>query len=104
MCQEIRFTCMFTSVNFFLVLYYDARWLEEGTMTGDTWTQRSSLPIFSAREALIREFKQNDSCVVVGETGSGKTTQIPQVYINWCKNHVAAVTSDVSVSIFLRVD
>ena len=40
---------------------------------------RSSLPIFSAREALIREFKANDCCVVVGETGTGKTTQIPQV-------------------------
>ena len=48
-------------------------------MTDDTRMQRSSLPIFSAKEALIREFKQNDSSVVVGETGSGKTTQIPQV-------------------------
>lgn len=48
-------------------------------MAGDAWSQRSSLPIFSAREALIREFKQIDISVVVGETGSGKTTQIPQV-------------------------
>eukprot|EP00731_Ephydatia_muelleri_P023983 Em0016g254a len=47
-------------------------------MAGDAWSQRSTLPIFSAREALIREFKQIDSSVVVGETGSGKTTQIPQ--------------------------
>lgn len=47
-------------------------------MAGDIRAQRSSLPIFSARDALIREFKQNDSSVVVGETGSGKTTQIPQ--------------------------
>lgn len=47
-------------------------------MAGDAWSQRSSLPIFSAREALIREFKQIDISVVVGETGSGKTTQIPQ--------------------------
>lgn len=41
--------------------------------------ERRSLPIFSAREALIREIKANMSCVVMGETGSGKTTQIPQV-------------------------
>ena len=29
----------------------------------------------SGREALIREFKKNDTVVLVGETGSGKTTR-----------------------------
>lgn len=43
--------------------------------------ERRALPIFPAREALLKEFKNHCSCVVVGETGSGKTTQIPQVYI-----------------------
>lgn len=36
------------------------------------------LPIFSARQALIREAKRHQNLVIVGETGSGKTTQIPQ--------------------------
>ena len=42
--------------------------------------QRRLLPIYTARDALIREIKSNISCVVVDETGSGKTTQIPQVH------------------------
>ena len=45
----------------------------------DLQLQRRLLPIYTARDALIREIKSNISCVVVGETGSGKTTQIPQV-------------------------
>nr|CAG4708923.1 unnamed protein product [Naegleria fowleri] len=40
--------------------------------------ERKSLPIYSARDALIEEFKKSKTIVVVGETGSGKTTQIPQ--------------------------
>ena len=46
---------------------------------GDLQSQRRALPIFSARGALLKEIKVNPCCVVVGETGSGKTTQIPQV-------------------------
>ena len=46
----------------------------------DLQLQRRLLPIYTARDVLIREIKSNVSCVVVGETGSGKTTQIPQVW------------------------
>jgi len=42
---------------------------------------RTSLPIFPARNAIIHDIRKNDCCIVVGETGSGKTTQIPQVTI-----------------------
>ena len=41
--------------------------------------QRRRLPIYTARQRLIDEVRQNDCLVIVGETGSGKTTQIPQV-------------------------
>ena len=41
--------------------------------------QRRSLPIYSARDRLVHEITSRSCCVVVGETGSGKTTQIPQV-------------------------
>ena len=40
--------------------------------------QRQDLPIYSARQALIAEIRQQQNIIVVGETGSGKTTQIPQ--------------------------
>ena len=41
--------------------------------------QRNKLPIYSARGRLITECRQNYSLIVLGETGSGKTTQLPQV-------------------------
>ncbi|XP_029469654.1 ATP-dependent RNA helicase DHX33 [Rhinatrema bivittatum] len=40
--------------------------------------QRRNLPIFQARAQLIGQLRQLDSAVLIGETGSGKTTQIPQ--------------------------
>ncbi|KAJ2413287.1 ATP-dependent RNA helicase, partial [Coemansia sp. RSA 2524] len=43
--------------------------------------QRTSLPIYSARSAIIQSVQQNPTVVIVGETGSGKTTQIPQYLV-----------------------
>ncbi|XP_068697399.1 ATP-dependent RNA helicase DHX33-like [Montipora foliosa] len=40
--------------------------------------QRFSLPIYSGRTAIIAEVRMKESIIIVGETGSGKTTQIPQ--------------------------
>ncbi|KAI0794894.1 P-loop containing nucleoside triphosphate hydrolase protein [Abortiporus biennis] len=40
--------------------------------------QRNQLPIAKGKEALINELRENDVTVLVGETGSGKTTQVPQ--------------------------
>jgi HrpA-like RNA helicase len=39
---------------------------------------RRNLPIYSAKERLQAEIRDNASLVIIGETGSGKTTQIPQ--------------------------
>ncbi|KAJ2959025.1 hypothetical protein NQZ79_g5437 [Umbelopsis isabellina] len=39
---------------------------------------RKNLPVYSAHEQIIDGIKKNDTVVIVGETGSGKTTQIPQ--------------------------
>uniref|UniRef100_H0V1F8 ATP-dependent RNA helicase DHX33 n=1 Tax=Cavia porcellus TaxID=10141 RepID=H0V1F8_CAVPO len=36
------------------------------------------LPIFQARGQLLAQLRNLDSAVLIGETGSGKTTQIPQ--------------------------
>jgi ATP-dependent RNA helicase DHX8/PRP22 len=40
--------------------------------------QRESLPVFAFREQLIQAVRDNQILIVVGETGSGKTTQLTQ--------------------------
>lgn len=39
---------------------------------------RSSLPIFQCREKILRLIAENNAIIIVGETGSGKTTQLTQ--------------------------
>ncbi|KAG6763996.1 hypothetical protein POTOM_031448 [Populus tomentosa] len=50
--------------------------------------QRESLPIASVKERLVQEVKNHDVLIIVGETGSGKTTQLPQFLFNagFCPN------------------
>ncbi|OAF71225.1 hypothetical protein A3Q56_01010 [Intoshia linei] len=40
--------------------------------------QRESLPIFKLRSELLQAIAENNILIVIGETGSGKTTQITQ--------------------------
>ncbi|TPX69443.1 hypothetical protein SpCBS45565_g02466 [Spizellomyces sp. 'palustris'] len=40
--------------------------------------EREALPIYKAQRAIIDEIMRHQSVIIVGETGSGKTTQIPQ--------------------------
>lgn len=40
--------------------------------------QRESLPIFNLREPLLRAIEEHQILIVIGETGSGKSTQITQ--------------------------
>eukprot|EP01006_Ploeotia_vitrea_P037819 TRINITY_DN66178_c7_g1_i3.p1 TRINITY_DN66178_c7_g1~~TRINITY_DN66178_c7_g1_i3.p1 ORF type:complete len:239 (-),score=110.03 TRINITY_DN66178_c7_g1_i3:24-740(-) len=51
-------------------------------------TERRRLPIWFGREELVRQIRKHDSVVIIGETGSGKTTQLPQ-YL-----HAAGFTKD----------
>ncbi|KZT52792.1 P-loop containing nucleoside triphosphate hydrolase protein [Calocera cornea HHB12733] len=39
---------------------------------------RMRLPIWTGKEALVNAVKNNNTVVLLGETGSGKTTQLPQ--------------------------
>ncbi|GME70805.1 unnamed protein product [Ambrosiozyma monospora] len=39
---------------------------------------RKSLPVYKKRTELMQMIKENQVMIIVGETGSGKTTQIPQ--------------------------
>ena len=45
---------------------------------GSIMEQRQSLPVYKLREQLIRAMMDNQCLVVIGETGSGKTTQMTQ--------------------------
>jgi len=40
--------------------------------------QREFLPVFSVRDELLTVIRDNRIVVIVGETGSGKTTQLTQ--------------------------
>ncbi|KAK3940322.1 ATP-dependent RNA helicase [Diplogelasinospora grovesii] len=40
--------------------------------------QRESLPVYAFRDQLIKAVRENQILIVVGETGSGKTTQLTQ--------------------------
>ena len=44
--------------------------------------QRQFLPVYDCREELLQVIRENQVVVVVGETGSGKTTQVclPQLF------------------------
>ncbi|KAG9443897.1 hypothetical protein H6P81_015237 [Aristolochia fimbriata] len=44
--------------------------------------QRKSLPIASVERRIVEEVRKNDTLIIVGETGSGKTTQLPQFLFN----------------------
>ncbi|KAL9615257.1 MAG: hypothetical protein Q9167_000351 [Letrouitia subvulpina] len=50
------------------------------------WHQRKRLPIWSQADNIRQFFRQKDVLVLVGETGSGKSTQVPQILVkeNWC--------------------
>lgn len=39
------------------------------------------LPAYRARKQLIQHIQRLGTAIIIGETGSGKTTQVPQVKI-----------------------
>lgn len=40
--------------------------------------QRRSLPVFAVRQELLNVIRENSVVIIIGETGSGKTTQLTQ--------------------------
>ncbi|XP_038589485.1 3'-5' RNA helicase YTHDC2 isoform X1 [Micropterus salmoides] len=48
---------------------------------------RRSLPVHERQEEIIQLIRENKVVLVVGETGSGKTTQIPQFLLDECSRN-----------------
>lgn len=40
--------------------------------------QREYLPVFAVRQKMLNVIRDNSVVIIVGETGSGKTTQLAQ--------------------------
>lgn len=38
------------------------------------------LPIWAGKDKILERIRENDTVVLIGETGSGKTTQLPQFF------------------------
>lgn len=51
----------------------------------DVLNYRKALPIFSSREDIINALNSNQVVIIGGETGSGKTTQVPQFILEHCQ-------------------
>jgi len=58
-------------------------------------TERRCLPVHRARGSLLQRLRQlyDSTAVIIGETGSGKTTQIPQVFFVFLLIDLSEVTS-----------
>ncbi|XP_062261478.1 ATP-dependent RNA helicase DHX33 [Platichthys flesus] len=50
----------------------------KGNATTPIEVQRKQLPIYQAKPQLLNQLRQLPNVILIGETGSGKTTQIPQ--------------------------
>ncbi|CAF1213478.1 unnamed protein product [Rotaria sp. Silwood1] len=69
-----------TTVNRFTLQNYSQQYFE-------LLKKRRQLPIWEYKEAFTATLEKNQVTVLVGETGSGKTTQIPQ----WCVDFALAL-------------
>lgn len=51
---------------------------------------RRQLPIWAHQDEIRRKVRENDVVLLVGETGSGKSTQVPQFLIGegWCRKRI----------------
>jgi ATP-dependent RNA helicase DHR2 len=65
---------------------------------------RKTLPIWSHQAEIRRHLREKDVLLLIGETGSGKSTQVPQFLVNepWCQRRKVRIKNkegswDVSV-------
>jgi len=55
---------------------------------------RKGLPVYKCRQRILKEVETNDTLLIMGETGSGKTTQIPQFLLQagYASNGLIGIT------------
>lgn len=70
---------------------YSRRWAEINS-------KRVKLPVWEYKERFLRLLDENQTIVLVGETGSGKTTQIPQWCVEYCMKQSENGSQKLSVA------
>jgi ATP-dependent RNA helicase DHR2 len=57
---------------------------------------RKKLPIFGSADEIRQKLRERDVMLLVGETGSGKSTQVPQFLVNefWCRPTPAQIRKE----------
>lgn len=60
------------------------------------WDSRKTLPVWSHSAELREGLRQKDIMLVAGETGSGKSTQVPQLLVRepWCRTQDRTIKVD----------
>jgi pre-mRNA-splicing factor ATP-dependent RNA helicase DHX38/PRP16 len=66
--------------------------------------QREFLPVFTVRNELLKVVRDHQIIIVVGETGSGKTTQLTQVSSHFGLNRIMIVKFGICDSICMKTD
>ncbi|KAI8279407.1 putative ATP-dependent RNA helicase prh1 [Colletotrichum sp. SAR11_57] len=74
-----------------------ARWRDDP----DLLKVRQKLPIWAHREEIQTRMRQSDVLLLVGETGSGKSTQVPQFLVKepWCKRQTVSIEGERECSV-----
>lgn len=69
------------------------------------WEQRRTLPVWSQSHTICHSLRENDVLLLVGETGSGKSTQVPQILVKepWCRSQSVSVTDDSGTARMVKV-
>ena len=61
-------------------------------------SSRKTLPIWSYATVIREALREKDAMLLVGETGSGKSTQVPQILVDepWCKPQIVPIDGSSS--------